>query len=131
RALRARDEPDHGLLLRGLPARAHQLPGRRAQQRRAAPGGGRARAGDGQERGRHPPRLRNTPPPPSLDRDLGREQRSFPNFAKLSEGAMQRRTFLKVGASAAGGAVALGFDLGTARAEMRELKISRTTETRS
>src|SRR5213592_2497879 len=44
---------------------------------------------------------------------------------------MQRRTFLKFGAGAVGGAVALGFDLGKARAEMRELKISRTTETRS
>ena len=44
---------------------------------------------------------------------------------------MQRRTFLKLGASAVGGAVALGFDLSKARAEMRELKISRTTETRS
>ena len=44
---------------------------------------------------------------------------------------MQRRTFLKLGAGAVGGAVALGFDLSKARAEMRELKISRTTETRS
>src|SRR6266567_1033306 len=42
---------------------------------------------------------------------------------------MQRRTFLK--ASAIGGSVALGFDLHEARAEMREFKISRTTETRS
>jgi formate dehydrogenase major subunit len=40
-----------------------------------------------------------------------------------------RRTFLKAGA--AGGAVALGFDLHEARAEMRAFKISRTTETRS
>lgn len=40
-----------------------------------------------------------------------------------------RRTFLKAGT--AGGAVALGFDLQEARAEMREFKISRTTETRS
>src|SRR5207247_9946617 len=37
--------------------------------------------------------------------------------------------FLK--ATTVGGAVALGFDLKKARAEMRELKISRTTETRS
>jgi formate dehydrogenase major subunit len=44
---------------------------------------------------------------------------------------MHRRTFLKVGATTVGGAVALGFDLGRAKAEMRELKISRTTETRS
>ena len=42
---------------------------------------------------------------------------------------MQRRTFLK--AAAVGGGVALGFDLKEARAEMRQLKISRTTETRS
>src|SRR3989441_265004 len=42
---------------------------------------------------------------------------------------MQRRTFLK--AAAIGGSVALGFDLKEARAEMRQLKISRTTETRS
>src|SRR5258708_37495995 len=44
---------------------------------------------------------------------------------------MKRRTFLKGSAAAVGGAVALGFDLKPARAEMRELKISRTTETRS
>jgi formate dehydrogenase major subunit len=44
---------------------------------------------------------------------------------------MKRRTFLKGSAAALGGAVALGFDLKRARAEMRELKISRTTETRS
>src|SRR5215475_15731966 len=43
---------------------------------------------------------------------------------------MNRRTFLKVMA-AAGGASVVGFDLRRARAEMRELKISRTTETRS
>ena len=42
---------------------------------------------------------------------------------------LSRRTFLKAGT--AGGAVALGFDLHEARAEMREFKISRTTETRS
>jgi len=42
---------------------------------------------------------------------------------------MQRRTFFK--ATAVGGAVALGFDLSKAAAEVRELKISRTTETRS
>jgi formate dehydrogenase major subunit len=40
-----------------------------------------------------------------------------------------RRTFLKV--TSVGGAVALGFDLSKAHAEMRQLKISRTTETRS
>jgi len=50
------------------------------------------------------------------------------------EGLMRigRRTFLK--ATAFGGAVGMGvgfFDLSKARAEMRELKISRTTETRS
>ena len=44
---------------------------------------------------------------------------------------MKRRTFLKGSAAAVGGAVALGFNLKRARAEMRELKISRTTETRS
>lgn len=44
---------------------------------------------------------------------------------------MRRRTFLKGSAAAVGGAVALGFDLKGARAEMRELKIARTTETRS
>src|SRR4030088_3426354 len=44
---------------------------------------------------------------------------------------MKRRAFLKGSAAAVGGAVALGFDLKKARAEMRELKISRTTETRS
>ena len=43
---------------------------------------------------------------------------------------MNRRTFLKVMA-AAGGASVVGFDLQRARAEMRELKIARTTETRS
>jgi formate dehydrogenase major subunit len=42
---------------------------------------------------------------------------------------MKRRTFLK--ATAVGGAVALGFDVRKAEAEMREFKISRTTETRS
>jgi len=42
---------------------------------------------------------------------------------------LTRRTFLKAGT--AGGAIALGFDLQEARAEMREFKISRTTETRS
>jgi formate dehydrogenase major subunit len=44
---------------------------------------------------------------------------------------VKRRTFLKGSAAAVGGAVALGFDLKHARAEMRELKIARTTETRS
>ena len=44
---------------------------------------------------------------------------------------MDRRTFLKVTAAGTGAAGALGFDLGSARAEMRELKIARTTETRS
>jgi len=42
---------------------------------------------------------------------------------------MQRRTFLK--ATAVGGGVALGFNVSRAEAEMRALKISRTTETRS
>jgi formate dehydrogenase major subunit len=42
---------------------------------------------------------------------------------------LTRRGFLK--ATTIGGAVALGFDLTNARAEMREFKISRTTETRS
>jgi len=44
---------------------------------------------------------------------------------------VKRRTFLKGSAATVGGAVALGFDLRQARAEMRELKIARTTETRS
>src|SRR3989454_10017685 len=42
---------------------------------------------------------------------------------------MQRRTFLK--ATAVGGGLALGFNVSRAEAEMRELKIARTTETRS
>jgi len=42
---------------------------------------------------------------------------------------LSRRGFLKV--STVGGAIALGFDVSTARAEIREFKISRTTETRS
>lgn len=42
---------------------------------------------------------------------------------------LSRRGFLK--ASTLGGAVALGFDLSKAQAEVREMKISRTTETRS
>jgi formate dehydrogenase major subunit len=42
---------------------------------------------------------------------------------------LTRRGFFK--ATAVGSGVALGFDVSTARAEMRELKISRTTETRS
>ena len=44
---------------------------------------------------------------------------------------MKRRAFLKGSAAAVGGAAALGFDLRSARAELRELKISRTSETRS
>ena len=42
---------------------------------------------------------------------------------------LSRRGFLKV--TTVGSAIALGFDLTKARAEMREFKISRTTETRS
>ena len=42
---------------------------------------------------------------------------------------LSRRSFLK--ATTIGGAVALGFDLTKARAEMRAFKIARTTETRS
>ncbi len=42
---------------------------------------------------------------------------------------LSRRSFLK--ATTVGGAVALGFDLSLARAEVRQFKISRTTETRS
>jgi formate dehydrogenase major subunit len=42
---------------------------------------------------------------------------------------LSRRSFLKV--TSVGSAVALGFDLSRAQAEMREFKISRTTETRS
>jgi formate dehydrogenase major subunit len=44
---------------------------------------------------------------------------------------MDRRTFFKVAAAGTGAAGAIGFDLRSARAEMRELKIARTTETRS
>jgi formate dehydrogenase major subunit len=44
---------------------------------------------------------------------------------------MQRRTFLKATAVGSGVGVALGFNVSRAEAEMRELKISRTTETRS
>ena len=40
-----------------------------------------------------------------------------------------RRGFLKAGTIGTG--VALGFDLSVARAEMRDLKIARTTQTRS
>lgn len=42
---------------------------------------------------------------------------------------LTRRGFFK--ATAVGGTVALGFDVAKAKAEMREFKISRTTETRS
>jgi len=42
---------------------------------------------------------------------------------------LSRRGFLK--ATTVGGAIALGFDVSKAHAEMRALKISRTTETRS
>jgi formate dehydrogenase major subunit len=44
---------------------------------------------------------------------------------------MNRRTFFKAAAASAAGASVVGFDLRRARAEMRELKIARTTETRS
>jgi formate dehydrogenase major subunit len=45
---------------------------------------------------------------------------------------MDRRTFLKVAAAGTGAAgAAIGFDLAPARAELRQLKIARTTETRS
>ena len=43
---------------------------------------------------------------------------------------MRRRTFLK-GAAVGGAAVGIGFDMSRARAEMRQFKIARTTETRS
>ena len=42
---------------------------------------------------------------------------------------LTRRRFIQ--ATTVGGTLALGFDLSTAEAEVRELKISRTTETRS
>ena len=42
---------------------------------------------------------------------------------------LTRRGFLK--ATAVGSTIALGFDVGRAKAEMREFKIARTTETRS
>jgi formate dehydrogenase major subunit len=44
---------------------------------------------------------------------------------------MKRRTFLKATALGGAGAVGLGFDLSRARAETRQFKIARTTETRS
>src|SRR4051812_6405666 len=43
---------------------------------------------------------------------------------------MRRRTFLK-GAAVSGAAVGIGFDMSKARAEMRQFKIARATETRS
>jgi formate dehydrogenase major subunit len=43
---------------------------------------------------------------------------------------MKRRTFL-TGAALGGAAVGIGFDMSRARAEMRQFKIARTTETRS
>src|SRR2546423_15549471 len=43
---------------------------------------------------------------------------------------MKRRTFLK-GAAVSGAAAGIGFDMSKARAEMRQFKIARTTETRS
>src|ERR1700752_647402 len=43
---------------------------------------------------------------------------------------MKRRTFLK-GAALGGAAVGIGFDMSRARAEARQFKIARTTETRS
>src|SRR6266849_1095952 len=43
---------------------------------------------------------------------------------------MKRRTFLQ-GAALGGAAVGIGFDMSRARAEMRQFKIARTTETRS
>ena len=42
---------------------------------------------------------------------------------------LSRRAFLKAGT--VGGSIALGLDVSEARAEMRDLKIARTTETRS
>jgi formate dehydrogenase major subunit len=45
-------------------------------------------------------------------------------------GSVKRRTFLK-GAAVAGAAVGIGFDMSRARAEMRQFKIARITETRS
>jgi formate dehydrogenase major subunit len=44
---------------------------------------------------------------------------------------MKRRTFLQATALGGAAAVGLGFDLAKARAEVRELKISKTAETRS
>jgi formate dehydrogenase major subunit len=44
---------------------------------------------------------------------------------------MDRRTFLTFAAAGTGAMTAIGFDLRQARAEMRELKIARTSETRS
>jgi formate dehydrogenase major subunit len=44
---------------------------------------------------------------------------------------MKRRTFLKTLVGAVGGVGVVGFDLSRARAEMREFKLSRTTEARS
>ena len=44
---------------------------------------------------------------------------------------LSRREFLKAGVAGAGATAVLGFDLKQARAEMRELKIARTVQTRS
>jgi len=44
---------------------------------------------------------------------------------------MDRRAFLKFAAAGTGAATVVGFDLTPARAELRQLKIARTTETRS
>jgi formate dehydrogenase major subunit len=68
--------------------------------------------------------------PASID-NHGRRGAGYRRFSTTRSQPVKRRTFLKGSAAAVGGAVALGFDLKQARAEMRELKIARTTETRS
>ena len=65
----------------------------------------------------------------ALDSEGAEENSSLQIQAGGIRMELSRRTFLK--ASTVGGAVALGFDLSKARAEIREFKISRTTETRS
>src|SRR3954464_12955343 len=60
-----------------------------------------------------------------------RPGKSAPAIHAHLGGRMRRRTFLKATALGVGGAVGLGFDLSKARAETRQFKIARTTETRS
>jgi formate dehydrogenase major subunit len=64
-----------------------------------------------------------------LDTPAAEENSSLLRTAKEVLVELSRRGFLK--ATTVGGVIALGFDLSKAKAEIREMKISRTTETRS